>query len=127
MEAYMRFICALAAAGGAVLLAGCASSGTFPSLGNPSASIAAAQDQIFEAKKAGADSLASAPLDSAQHNIGLAQREQRNGEPERAALHAKQAAADATYAKAQADRARAEREHQRAEGALEALPSTPQR
>jgi PBP1b-binding outer membrane lipoprotein LpoB len=123
----MRFMCALAAAGGAVLLAGCASSGAFPSLGNPSASIAAAQDQIFAAKNAGADSLASAPLDSAQRNIEIAQRDQRNGEPERAALHAKQAAADATYAKAQADSVRAEREHQRAEGALQALPSTPQR
>jgi hypothetical protein len=96
-------------------------------LGNPSASIAAAQDQVFEAKTAGADSLAAAPLDSAQHNIELAQQYQRSGEPERAALSAKQAAADATYAKAQADRVRAEREQQRAEGALQALPSTPPR
>jgi hypothetical protein len=123
----MRFICALAAAGGAVVLAGCASSGAFPSLGNPNTSIAAAQDRIFEAKNAGADSLASAPLDSAQHHVEIAQRDQRNGEPEHAALHAKQAAADATYAKAQADSVRTERERQRAEGALQALPSTPQR
>ena len=123
----MRFIGTLAVASGAVLLLGCASSGAFPSLGNPNASIAAAQDQIFQAKNAGADSLASAPLDSAQHNVEIAQRDQRNGEPERAALHARQAAADATYAKAQADRVRAEREQQRAQGALQALPSTPPR
>jgi outer membrane murein-binding lipoprotein Lpp len=119
----MRFIGALAVG---ALLAGCASSGAFPSVGNPSATITAAQDQIFQAKNAGADSLAAAPLDSAQHHIELAQRDQRNGEPERAALHAKLAAADATYAKAQADSVRAEREHQRAEGALQALRSTPQ-
>src|SRR5919202_4232036 len=106
MEAYMRFICALVAAGGAALLAGCASSGAFPSLGNPGASIAAAQDRIFEAKTAGADSLAPAPLDSAQHNIEMAQRDQRNGEPDRAALLARQAFADATYAKARADSVR---------------------
>ena len=123
----MRFIGAVVVASGAVLLLDCASSGAFPAVGNPSASIAAAQDRIFEAKRAGADSLASAPLDSAQHNIELAQRDQRNGEPERAALHAREAAADATYAKAQADRVRAEREQQRAQGALQALPSTPPR
>ena len=122
----MRLIYVLLAAGGAVLLAGCASSGTFPSLGNPGGSIAAAQDQVFEARRAGADSLASVLVDSAQHSVELAQRYQRNGEPERAALSAKLAAADATYAKAQADRVRAEREQQRASGALQALPSTPQ-
>jgi hypothetical protein len=123
----MRFIGAVAVASGAILLLDCASSGAFPALGNPSASIAAAQEQISAARSAGADSLASAPLDSAQHNVELAQRDQRNGEPERAALHARQAAADATYARAQAERVRAEREQQRAQGALEALPSTPPR
>lgn len=109
--------------GVAMLMAGCASAGGFPSAaGDPNAAIAAARRQISLAQDAGADSLAAGPLADARREVLRAESQLTDTHAGRAAVSAQQAAASAAYAKAEADRVRASQDRARADSALRVLP-----
>ncbi|MDQ6830178.1 MAG: DUF4398 domain-containing protein [Gemmatimonadota bacterium] len=111
------------AVGLVLVLAACASTGgPLPYSGEASTTFLDAQRRIADAKAAGADTLASEAMVSAQAHFQLAQTAMTNKDDNRTALNARLAAADAAFARAQAERVKAQRAHDRAAAALAALP-----
>ena len=102
----------------ALVVAGCATAVQYPSAPDATPEIAAAAAAIDSARAAGADSLASEPLQSAQSNLAVARDSERQGQRNRAAFKARIAQADAVYARAAAERAAAERRRTEEQTAL---------
>jgi hypothetical protein len=125
----LRRVTAVAALVSSALTAGalgaCASSGSFPTTGDPNASLHTAERAVSDAQAAGADSLAADVMTEARQNLASAQEYMKNGKTDHAAIRARVATADATYARAAAQRASAERERAAAEAALNAVGGNP--
>lgn len=104
-----------------LVLAGCASAGGIPNVGDPDEEVRTAQRMIESAQEAGADSLAILSMSEARAALAEAQ-DKRTSNKEFSAMKAKEAAASAAYARAVAGRLKAERARNEAKAALEALP-----
>jgi hypothetical protein len=102
-------------------LAGCASAGGVPSVGDADEEMRTAQRMIESAQEAGADSLAILSMSEARAALTEATNT-RNTNKDLAALKAKEAAASAAYARAVAGRLKAEHSRSDAKAALDALP-----
>lgn len=103
-----------------LVLAGCASAGGVPNVGDPDEEIRTAERMIASAVEDGADSLATLSL--AEARTALTEAQNSRSSREWSALKAKEAAASAAYARAVATRLRAERSRTEAKTALDALP-----
>lgn len=104
-----------------LVLAGCASAGGIPAVGDADEEIRTAQRMIESAQEAGADSLAILSMSEARAALADAQDKQTSNKS-LSALRAKEAAASAAYARAVAGRLKAERSRGDAKAALDALP-----
>lgn len=104
-----------------LVLAGCASAGGIPSVGDPDEEIRTATRMIESAQEAGADSLAILSMSEARAALAEA-TDKRTTSKDWSALKAKEAAASAAYARAVAGRLKAEHSRSDAKAALDALP-----
>lgn len=104
-----------------LVLAGCASAGGIPVVGDADEEIRTAQRMIESAQEAGADSLAILSMSEARAALADAQDKQTSNKS-LSAMRAKEAAASAAYARAVAGRLKAERSRGDAKAALDALP-----
>lgn len=103
-----------------LVLAGCASAGGVPNVGDPDEEMRTAQRMIESAQEAGADSLAVLSMSEARAALTEAQNSRTNREL--SAMKAKESAASAAYARAVAGRLKSERARTEAKAALDALP-----
>lgn len=104
-----------------LMLAGCATAGGVPAVGDPDEEVRTAERMIASAQEAGADSLAILSMSEARAALAVA-NDRRGSDRNFAALKAKEAAASAAYARAVAGRLKAERARGDAKAALDALP-----
>jgi hypothetical protein len=104
-----------------LVLAGCATAGGVPAVGDADEELRTAQRMIESAQEAGADSLAILSMSEARAALAEA-NDKRGSDKNWAALKAKEATASAAYARAVAGRLKAERSRGDAKAALDALP-----